>query len=458
MDEETLDSEGRCVILEFPAFVLIGVYSPANRDESRDDFRISFFEALDVRVRNLIADGKQVILTGDLNVIRSAIDTSNLEESLKKHDMTMEEWINTPARRIFNQLIFEGSFIGPRDEGREAPVLWDICRFYHPDRPKMNTCWDTLRNTRPANLGSRIDYVLCSDGLKPWINYSNIQEGLMGSDHCPVYANFDDVVVKDGVSIPLQELLNPATLVANGQRIRDWTIKDALALSAKLMPEFDGRRSIKDMFKRSSSTILKADGSPQPQITKAQVAAPNAAAVLSDSQGSVGDSPRLPELPNESKPPLSGVKRGGTGSFTTAALKRQKPIVDTTSQAKNKPKSGQRTLQGFFKPKTNGHTQAGIQSFSETLRSESSASTIIEKKPAEPSEVPATSQFRPPVSLGSEETVFDPIENKESWSKLLGKRIVPRCEHNEPCISLLTKKPGVNCGESSSWMSIFEGY
>jgi AP endonuclease-2 len=42
--------------------------------------------------------------------------------------------------------------------------------------------------------------------------------------------------------------------------------------------------------------------------------------------------------------------------------------------------------------------------------------------------------------------VFDPIEAKESWSKLLGKRVVPRCEHNEPCISLTTKKPGVNCG------------
>jgi AP endonuclease-2 len=42
--------------------------------------------------------------------------------------------------------------------------------------------------------------------------------------------------------------------------------------------------------------------------------------------------------------------------------------------------------------------------------------------------------------------VFDPIEAKESWSKLLGKRVAPRCEHSEPCISLTTRKPGVNCG------------
>ncbi len=51
------------------------------------------------------------------------------------------------------------------------------------------------------------------------------------------------------------------------------------------------------------------------------------------------------------------------------------------------------------------------------------------------------------------ETVFDPIENKESWSRLLGKRVPPRCEHDEPCISLLTKKPGINRGESLAPMS-----
>ena len=65
----------------------------------------------------------------------------------------------------------------------------------------------------------------------------------------------------------------------------------------------------------------------------------------------------------------------------------------------------------------------------------------------------------PPKFLKSEkvedERVFDPIESKESWSKLLGKRVVPRCEHNEPCISLVTKKPGVNCGKHpASFMSL----
>ena len=61
LDAATVDSEGRCVCLEFPAFILIGVYCPAQRDESRDDFRLGFLNLLDSRVRNLVAAGKNVV-------------------------------------------------------------------------------------------------------------------------------------------------------------------------------------------------------------------------------------------------------------------------------------------------------------------------------------------------------------------------------------------------------------
>jgi AP endonuclease-2 len=50
--------------------------------------------------------------------------------------------------------------------------------------------------------------------------------------------------------------------------------------------------------------------------------------------------------------------------------------------------------------------------------------------------------------MEDQEDVIDPIVAKETWSKLLSKRVVPRCEHNEPCVSYLTKKPGINCGRS----------
>jgi AP endonuclease 2 len=250
LDAATLDSEGRCAILEFPAFVLIGVYCPANRDETRDEFRIGFLSALDARVRNLTAAGKRVFLTGDMNIIREEMDTAKAEEQARKHGITLEEYISTPARRLFNQLLIGGKVIGERDEGREAPVIWDICRGFHPTRKGMFTCWEQKINARPGNFGSRIDYVLCSIGCKDWFSDSNIQEGLMGSDHCPVYAIFKQKVEIEGEEVDIRDIMS-AGMFKGGVRQREWSTKDLLPMSAKLIPEFDRRRSIRDMFSKN---------------------------------------------------------------------------------------------------------------------------------------------------------------------------------------------------------------
>lgn len=179
----TLDSEGRTVILEFPAFVLIGVYCPANRDESRDCYRLNFLYALDARIRNLVAMGKRVIVTGDLNISRGETDSAPAAESIRRRVTTQDEFISSPARRLLNQLLIDGKVTGERDEDREQPVLHDICRSFHSDRRGMYTCWEQKINARPGNFGARIDYVLCSLDMKDWFFDSNIQEELMVFQH-----------------------------------------------------------------------------------------------------------------------------------------------------------------------------------------------------------------------------------------------------------------------------------
>lgn len=179
VDPAALDAEGRCVVLEFPAFVLFGVYSPANSNGLRDDYRFAFWNALDARIRNLDRMGKRVVLTGDLNVTRDEMDTANAEDDMKKMGMTHEEYVSTPNRRIFNQLIEDGEVVGTRDEGREVPILSDLCRNFHMRRKGMYTHWEQKINARPGNYGSRIDYVLCSVAMGDWFSESNIQEGLM---------------------------------------------------------------------------------------------------------------------------------------------------------------------------------------------------------------------------------------------------------------------------------------
>lgn len=470
MEDTVLDSEGRCVILEFPAFVLLGVYSPANRDETRVEFRESFFEALDVRIRNLVAEGKQVILTGDLNVIRSEMDSTNVLETLRKEDMTLEEWISLPARRVFNQLIFEGNIIGDRDEGREAPMLWDLCRNFHPSRLGMNTCWDTKRNTRPANNGSRIDYILCSDGIKDWFTFANIQEGLMGSDHCPVFATIADTVTIQDNQVNLSDIMSPQGVFENGTRVRELTQKDILPLSARLIPEFDRRQSIRDMFfNKSTSTGLSntskdSESSRLPVLDANQIESnlplshidnfeqPDDGEIVTttSSTGNVPTEVRSSQLYKRSPEPIDHEPR---------PLKRTKSGADAGGP-KQKSTQGQTTLKGFFKPVGSVGSSSTIP---ERRAMQSSSTTSASVTPASPATKKnatglSTTELAALVSAQdacdgqkdtipkSPESVFDPIEAKESWSKLLGKRVVPRCEHDEPCISLVTKKPGVNRG------------
>ena len=134
---------------------------------------MDFLNALDARVRNLTAQGKQVFLTGDINISKCPIDSAHALEGIRKCATTKEEFLSSPPRKLFNELLDDGEVVGTRETGREKPVLHDICRTFHPARPGMYTCWDTRLNTRPGNYGSRIDYVLCSLGMRDWFTNSH---------------------------------------------------------------------------------------------------------------------------------------------------------------------------------------------------------------------------------------------------------------------------------------------
>ncbi|KAH8428989.1 DNA-(apurinic or apyrimidinic site) lyase APN2 [Aspergillus melleus] len=405
LDAATLDSEGRCVILEFPAFVLIGVYCPANRDETRDSFRHGFLDLFDARIRNLVAMGKRVFVTGDINISREQIDAAHAAEAIRKGATTEDEFVSAPARRLFNQLLAGGKVVGPRDEDREQPVLHDICRSFHPDRRGMYTCWEQRINARPGNYGSRIDYVLCSLDIREWSCDSNIQEGLMGSDHCPVYAVLKDLVPHQGAMANIRDLMSPSGVFRNGERQGEYTSKLLLPLSGRLIPEFDKRRSIKDMFTRKPST---------PAVT------PN-------------ETPTTFTAEQPPQPPQGTVRKRVERPDPPPAVKRTKSTLASSPAA---PITGQKSLKGFFKPKSGPSPRPPLNS------------------PQEPkNNLPSQPHLQPQSpSRGTDagpDTVIDPIASQEGWSNLFAKKQPPTCEeHREECIRLKVKKPGINCGRA----------
>lgn len=490
-------------MLEFPAFVLIGVYSPATRDETRTEFRFGFHEAMDARVRNLVAMGKQVILTGDLNITRNEWDTAGLQETLKKEDMTLDDFLSTPSRRFFNQLLYGGKVVGERDEGREEPVLWDICREFHPDRRGMYTCWETRKNARPGNYGSRIDYVLCSSGIKDWFVDSNIQEGLLGSDHCPVYATLHDTVEVQGKSLHIIDKMNPEGMFVDGKRVLEWSTKHLLPTSAKLIPEFDRRRSIRDMFfkpKNKETPVPGATGSRETpeasstsalgsidpknkgvphELTSAEDDPLPASSLFTETSTLVAETSSLQTRALQS--PARELSRTASQSSNQANASRNSPAKRAVpgpsssrpskkgkatlvkSDSKSGPGKSQSSLMGFFKPKTPTPAPApdlGKEAEGSSHAPPTNQEAGLRSADHEPaiSNVDDVAQYPAGAQDSNEEKFIDPIQSKESWSKLLGKRVPPMCEHDEPCISLLTKKPGVNCGESSTSLHVIHPF
>lgn len=482
LDAAVLDSEGRSVVLEFPAFVLIGVYCPANRDESRDDFRLGFLNALDARIRNLTAMGKRVFVTGDINIAKQGIDSASAMEGIRKGTMTEEEHISRPSRRLFNSLLSDGVVVGERDKGREQPVLHDICRSFHPNRAGMYTCWDTRLNTRPGNYGARIDYVLCSLNMQDWFSDSNIQEGLMvrlagtgscassltcnaqGSDHCPVYAVFKDQVSVDGELSHIRDIMNPPGMFKDGKRQQEYSSQCLLPASGRRLPEFDvdKRRSIKDMFSRKPPSTLSRSAS--------AASAQEKSTLVLDTNTTPSATPTSNETPNQSSVSV------GKQDSKNSPRKRSQPAPaipakrsKSTSTPSGASSSGQKSLKGFFKPKSRDGADDPITSATTSTLSTASSndialspskngtdpsSTLVTdtSQPLEPSSqtsvTPAgTSSCQPSASKPKPDNVIDPIVSKEDWSKIFTKKPVPLCDsHQEPCISLTTKKPGMNRG------------
>ncbi|KAF2804488.1 DNase I-like protein [Mytilinidion resinicola] len=503
VDPASLDAEGRCVVLEFPAFVLFGIYSPANSNGERDDYRHAFVCAMDIRVRNLEKLGKRVVLTGDLNISREGIDTAKVEEQMRKEGMTWEDYFESPNRKIFNQLLEGGKVMGEREEGREKPVLWDVCRGFHQGREGMYTHWEQKINARPGNFGSRIDYVLCSIEMKTWIEDSNIQEGLMGSDHCPVYATLKPKVDLRGKEIDLRDIMNPPGMFQDGKRLREWSTKDLTAFSGRLLPEFSNRRNIRDMFARKPSVATSKSNAERPTASSSIVINEE----MNETQESEHPSEETSQEDStrQSLPPpstgesttssvsLSSNKRSSSNPQSAKPLKKLKSSGATSKSPA--PSKGQQSLRGFFKPKEGSSTSQGtntpipeIPSSTQALASPPNTTTISESEQAiegltaviisddapsppktstpkssrvksqgkqspttsTPNGSPSLSILSPSARSDRSESIFvDPIVSKESWSKLFTKKPNPRCEgHDEPCKTMQTKKPGPNCGRS----------
>ncbi|KAL3179275.1 hypothetical protein MRX96_038177 [Rhipicephalus microplus] len=189
----TVDGEGRAVLtLHHAVFgkdtkrvAVINVYCPRADPErpERGQMKLDFYNLLELRAKALLEEGVEVIILGDLNTSHCKIDHCDPSED--------EDFYANPGRQWLSKFLLCGD--GPNAPEAtagelEKPCFHDTFRALHPTTEKAFTCWNTRLGARQTNYGTRIDYILCSSGLLPFVSSSEILPEVLGSDHCPVKA------------------------------------------------------------------------------------------------------------------------------------------------------------------------------------------------------------------------------------------------------------------------------
>ena len=158
------DMESRIVQAVLGDTVLASVYVPNGGKDYAAKLR--FMERLIEWVGRLHADGRSLILCGDINIARAEVDVHPVERKPHLIGQRPEE------RALFERLLGEH--------------LVDVGRQKDPANERLFTWWPPWRNMRARNMGWRLDYILASRSLAAKAESCKVLAEVGTSDHAPV--------------------------------------------------------------------------------------------------------------------------------------------------------------------------------------------------------------------------------------------------------------------------------
>lgn len=165
-DEARFDRDGRILISDFERFVFFNIYFPnGGRGSEWVQHKLAFYKRFVEVVNGYTAQGRSVIVTGDVNTAYAEIDLARPRENVKKSGFMPEE------REAMNDFFAAG--------------LIDTFRQLHPTEVKY-TWWDMVTRARERNVGWRLDYFFVSSDLAKHVVAADIHDDVPGSDHCPI--------------------------------------------------------------------------------------------------------------------------------------------------------------------------------------------------------------------------------------------------------------------------------
>ncbi len=166
LGEEIFDQEGRIQLAEYKDFYLYNIYYPnGQRDLGRLQYKLDFYDYFLKHATEMMAEGKSIIVCGDVNTAHFAIDLARPKENEKNTGFLPEE------RAWLDRFVESG--------------LIDTFRVFNHEAEHY-TWWDYKTKARERNVGWRIDYFYISPDLRSRLIDAEILSEYYGSDHCPI--------------------------------------------------------------------------------------------------------------------------------------------------------------------------------------------------------------------------------------------------------------------------------
>ena len=171
IDVPAYEKEGRILWTRHDHFDLYNIYFPnGGGGEDRHNFKQKFLRDLNSHLKFEIKKGKEIVVVGDYNVAYLDYDVHDPVRLSKESGFLPEE------RQWFRDFLDLG-FI-------------DAFRKFYPEKTEAYSWWSYRELARERNKGWRIDHICVTPGLEKNLKSCEILADQIGSDHCPVVAQF----------------------------------------------------------------------------------------------------------------------------------------------------------------------------------------------------------------------------------------------------------------------------
>lgn len=166
------DDEGRYIEARYGNLSVVSFYIPSGSSgELRQGFKFAVMEWLKPILDGWLASGRDYVLCGDWNIVRSRLDIKNWSSNQKNSGCL------PPERDWLNGLCAD-------DAG------WvDSYRALHPDGQDY-TWWSNRGAARANDVGWRIDYQLATPSLRSRLKRCSIHPQPRFSDHAPYLVDY----------------------------------------------------------------------------------------------------------------------------------------------------------------------------------------------------------------------------------------------------------------------------